>query len=121
MKKTFLTLLVMFSAVCGLYANSYEDAQFKEYVQRTRKDMTKMAGASVSSDNKYRIIYIALTVNVPKSNISNVQGMKNAMLAEMRKNVQEVKVVKQLKITFVYTFMTSDKYAVCVPISYKDF
>ena len=120
MKKTFLTLLVMFSAVCGLYANSSEDAQFKEYVQLTRQNLNA-PGASLSSDNKYRIIYIALTVNAPKSNISNVQGVKNAMLAEMRKNVQEVKVVKQLKITFVYTFMTSDKYAVCVPISYKDF
>ena len=50
-----------------------------------------------------------------------IERMKSAMLAELRKFKEDVKVCKELKISMVYTLITRDKKVFNIALSYKDF
>ena len=77
---------------------------------------------TVTADNKYRIIYIAMPLSANKSSITPEvkKAMLDAMLQEMRKQDADRKVIKDLKINLVYNFITSDKNIVTIPISFND-
>lgn len=122
MKKLLLGCLVVSLMCVGLYADSIEDNQFRQYVELTKNSPSNPDGMSVSADYKYRIIYATLPLPLNKSDVTPdvAAEMRNAMLTEIKKEKADCKVIKDLKIYFVFTFITSDKNLVMISISYKD-
>ena len=47
--------------------------------------------------------------------------MKKEMIRIMKTQINDVKVIKSLKINFVFTYITSDKNIIVIPLSYNDF
>lgn len=121
--KKFLFCCLIVIGMASAFADSTADIQFKQYVEMTRNNKTNPPGMTVSSDAKYRILYAAMPIAVNKSAITPdiVRQMKAGMITEMAKLEADCKIIKDLKITMIYTFITTDKYSIVIPISYKDF
>ena len=122
MKKSILVCL-LFSCMCfGLYADSVEDVQFKQYVEMTRKSEANSDGMTVCADPAYRIIFASMPIPLNYASVTPqvVQAMKKEMLAAIAKQEADCKIIKDLKISVVYTFITSDKGVFSIAISYKD-
>ena len=121
--KKFLFGCVLAACMCSaLYADSVEDAQFKQYVELTRMSPENPEGMTVVADNTYRIIYLTMPIALDKSSVTPdvISAMKAAMFKEMAQLDEDCKIVKNLKISFVFTFVTSDKDIFSITFSYKD-
>ena len=123
MKKMVLGCLLAIGMISGLYADSAADEQFKQYVNLTKNSPENPKGMTVCADNTYRIIYISMPIPLSSSDATPavISKMKSGMLAEMGKLKEDVKIVKDLKINFVYSFIATDKRVFCIAVSYKDF
>ncbi|MBR2427403.1 MAG: hypothetical protein IKB16_11770 [Lentisphaeria bacterium] len=123
MKKIILGCLLFCGMISGLYAQSLEDEQFKQYVELTKKSPTNPKGMSVSADYTYRIIYAAMPLPHKHSAFTPqvIAEMKKEMIRIMKTQINDVKVIKSLKINFVFTYITSDKNIIVIPLSYNDF
>lgn len=122
-KKLFAVSFLMLSLCVGLHAQSLGDTQFRQYVALTKKSSANPPGMTVYADYKYRILYIAMPVALNKSSVTPqvIRTMRDAMLAEMRKQQADLKVIRDLKISIVYTFITSDRDIFNISLSYRDF
>ena len=122
--KKFLLGCFLAACVCtGLYADSTEDTQFKQYVEMTRNHQNNPEGMTVAADNTYRIIYVAMPVAINKSDVTPqlLRTMRTEMMKGMAKEKADCKIIKDLKISIVYTFITSDKNIFTITFSHKDF
>ena len=117
MKKICL-VLVLVVAACGVFASSAEKIQFRQYVELTKKSPTNPAGM----DEQYRIIYATMPLPINSSNVNkqNIDDTRASMLQEFKKYKNDIKIMKDLKIALVYTFVTSDKKVFCISLSYQD-
>ncbi len=124
MKKTLIAGLFVVSMFAGLYADSTEDAQFQQFVQLSKEDKNNPQGMTISSDSTYRIIYAALpiAINYAQATPANIAKMKKGMLDAIRtpEMKAQCKAIKDLKISFVYTFITTDKKIFSIPLSYQE-
>ena len=122
MKKLFLLSMLLLGASATLSADNVEDTQFRQYVELTRKSPTNPAGMTVASDSTYRIIYVAMPMAISSSDVTPeiMKSMKNIMLAAMRKETADCAVIKDLKISVVYSFITSDKHIFTTTITFND-
>ena len=122
MKKSLLFCLLALGLCIGLYAESTEDTQFKQYVELTKNDKENPEGMTVAADCKYRIVYVAMPIPTNMSAVTpeTIAELKADMIKEMRSEKDECKVVRDLKISFVYSFITSDRRVIAIPVSYKD-
>ncbi len=122
MKRVLLGCFVVFVMCVGLYAGSLEDNQFRQYVELTKKAPNNPDGMSVTADYQYRIIYATLPLPMNKSSVTPtmLRNMKTAMLQEMRKQEADCKVIRDLKIHLVFTYITSDRSLIVLSVSYKD-
>lgn len=121
--KKFLLGCFLVACVCsGLYAGSAEDTQFKQYVELTRNHQGNPEGMTVTADNTYRIIFVAMPITINKSDVTPqmLKQMRAEMLKGLAKEKADCKVIKDLKISIVYTFITSDKNIFSITFSYKD-
>jgi aspartate aminotransferase-like enzyme len=125
MKKKFLSLLFVagFASVGMLYAAPVDDTQFDAYVQLTKKSKSNPPGMTVVADKTYRIMYVSMPMAVSYSSVTPdvIAKMKNAMRASMKKSNADLKVIRDLKISLVYTFITTDKKVFSISFSYLDF
>ena len=123
MKKIVLGCLLFVGMISGLYADTAENVQFKQYVEMNKKSPTNPPGMTVCADETYRTIYVAMPLPIPYSNLKPemVGEMKKAMLKALAKQSNDIKVVKSLKINFVFSYITTDKNIITVPISHNDF
>ena len=122
MKRFLLSCLVVSLMCSGLYADKLEDNQFRQYVELTKNSPNNPEGMSVTADYTYRIIYVTLPLALNKSSVTSkvMSEMKEAMIQEMKKEKEDCKVIKDLKIYLVFTYITSDKNLVSISLSYKD-
>ena len=122
MKKLLLLSMLLLGASATLSADNVEDTQFRQYVELTRKSLTNPAGMTVASDSTYRIIYVAMPMAISSSDVTPeiMKSMKNIMLAAMRKETADCAVIKDLKISIVYSFITSDKHIFTTTITFND-
>lgn len=122
MKKICLVLVLVVSACSGVFAASAERTQFRQYVELTKKSPTNPEGMTVVADEQYRIIYVAMPFTADSSSINEqvINSMRAGMLQAARSYKDDVKIIKNLKISFVYTSVTSDKKVFCIPLSYQD-
>lgn len=122
MKKIILVCLVFLGMSMALFADAVSDTQFRQYVELTRKHKNNPKGMTVTADYTYRIIYAAMPMPNASSDITPqvMANMKKAMLAAMRKQKADCKIMKNLKIQTVYTFITSDRKVFSISISYLD-
>ena len=122
MKKAFLGCLAVLSMCFGLYADSTADTQFKQYVEVTRNNKENPEGMTVCADNTYRILYMAFPLPVNSSDVTPevLKAAKKEMLAEMAKDDDDKKVIKDLKISIVFTFVTTDKRMFSINISHME-
>lgn len=106
----------------GLYADSAEDIRFRQYVEENKKAKNNPKGMSICADYTYRIIFSTMPLAVNYSDVTPraKENMRKGMLAELLKDKAACKVMKDLKITIVFTVITSDKRAFSVVLSYKD-
>ncbi len=122
MKKFYLvSLLVMF--VCmGAYADSAENAQFKQYVELTRNNKNNPEGMTVCADYTYRIMYAVMPIAINFSDVTPqvLNSMKSEMQKAIAKEKADCKIIKDLKITIIYSFLTSDKRIFTIILSHKD-
>jgi len=114
--------MLLLGASATLLADNVEDTQFRQYVELTRKSLTNPAGMTVASDSTYRIIYVAMPMAISSSDVTPeiMKSMKNIMLAAMRKETADCAVIKDLKISIVYSFITSDKHIFTTTITFND-
>ena len=122
MKKLILGTFLFLGIISALYAESNADKRFKEYVELTRKNPNNLPGSTIVADNTYRIMYMTLPLNCYASQVSPEQHKKaRELLVEgMRKQTEDVKIIKELKISLVYTLITKDKKVFCITFSYND-
>lgn len=124
MKKIILVCLVFLGMSMALFADAVSDTQFRQYVELTRKHKNNPKGMTVTADYTYRIIYVAMPMPMPNASSDILPqvmaNMKKAMLAELRKQKADCKIMKNLKIQMVYTFITSDRKVFSISISYLD-
>ena len=123
MKKLILGTFLFLGIISALYADSNADKRFKEYVELTRKNPNNPPGSTIVADNTYRIMYMTLPIDCRASQMSPevLKKLREMMLEGMRKETEDVKIIKELKISIVYTIITKDKKVFCIPISYNDF
>ena len=121
MKKICL-VLVLVVAACGVFASSADKTQFRQYVELTKKSPTNPEGMTIVADEQYRIIYATMPLAIDSSNVNEqkIDVMRAGMLQEIKKYKNDIKIMKDLKISFVYTFVTSDKKVFCISFSYQD-
>ena len=121
MKKICL-VLVLVVAACGVFASSAEKIQFRQYVELTKKSPTNPAGMTIVADEQYRIIYATMPLPINSSNVNEqeINVMRASMLQGCKKHKNDIKIMKDLKISLVYTFVTSDKKVFCISLSYQD-
>ena len=122
MKKFYLVSLLVLVVCMGVYADSAEDTQFKQYVELTRNHKNNPEGMTVCADYTYRIIYAAMPLAINYSDVTQqaMKSMKSEMLKGIAKEQADCKIIKDLKISIVYTFITSDKRIFTISFSYKD-
>jgi|GEM_PF-5017863 len=122
MKKFYLVSLLVMVVCMGMYADSTEDAQFKQYVKLTRNHKNNPEGMTVYADYTYRIMYVAMPIAINYSDVTPqvLKAMKSEMLKGIAKEKADCKIIKDLKISIVYTFITSDKRIFTVSFSHKD-
>ena len=122
MKKIVLGCLLFLGMISGLYADKTEDTQFNQYVESTKKSSLNTQGMSVTADSTYRIIYACMPISASSSHFTQetYKVMKKSMIEEMSKETAEVKVIKDLKIQFVFSFVTTDKKLISIPLSCQD-
>lgn len=122
MKSAFLGCLLVLSVCFGLYADTTADTQFKQYVELTKNDKDNPEGMTVCADNTYRIIYVAMPLPVNSTDVTPqvLQTMKKEMVAGIAKEEADCKIIRDLKISIVYTFITSDKRIFSITFSHKD-
>ena len=123
MKKFAIACFIALTMCFSLYADSVEDIQFNQYVNLTRNAKSNPDGMTVCADKTYRIIYVSMPIAIDFSSITPelIKNMRAEMIKGMKSEVQDVKVIKNLKISVVYTFITSDKNIFAITFSYKDF
>ena len=125
MKKICLILLIIagFTSAGLLHAASLNDTQFDQYVQLTKNSKANPPGMTLVADKTYRVMYITMPIAIPYSSVTPevIAKMKDAMLSSLKKSAADCKVIKDLKITVVYNFMTTDKYLFTIPFSYQEF
>lgn len=122
MKKFFLCCLLtlgMFSA----FADSKADIQFRQFVEMNRNNPGNPAGMTVSSDEKYRIMYLVMPIAVNRSSITPEveKQMKRGAIAGVKNEKKDIEIIKDLQITMVATFITTDGYPISFSVSYKEF
>ena len=122
MKKFAFILGFLFCAYGAAYADSVGDAQFKQYVELTRNNASNPQGMTIAADYKYRMIYVTMPISINKADVTPeiCRKMKREMIAGMRNEKSDCRIVRDLKISFVYTFITSDKNIFSIPVSYQD-
>ena len=121
MKKICLCCLLLFCVSFGLFAASEDDVTFREYVELTRKSPTNPKGMTVTADYEKNIIYCA----VPAPGLGTVtdaekKQMKEQMLKTFRENKADVRVVKRLKISIVFVFITDSDKMLTISISHNE-
>ena len=126
MKKLLLGCIFAACVCTGLFAGSADDAQFKQYVEATKNHKTNPEGMTVVADPTYRVIYVTLPLALHKSDATPevVKAMREAMIKEMSENssnAADKRIIKTLKISIVYSFITIDKNIVTISLSYQDF
>lgn len=125
MKKFILICTIMLGVLPALFADAAEDAQFRQYVELSQKSPTNPPGMTITADPTYRIVivYVTMPIAASKSNIdaAHIAVMKQAMINTMRNMKEDLRVIKSLNISTVYTFITVDKYLFSIPISYQEF
>ena len=122
MKKILLACMLLLSTTVTLFANSTEETQFWQYVEANKKNAGNPPGMRLVADSKYRIIYTSMPIAVHSGSVTPKlrDKMKKNMLVAIRKEKADCAVIKDLKITIVYAFITSDKSVFTITISYKD-
>ena len=125
MKGLFIACLFVVGMGVGLYADSVEDTQFLQYVETTKNSKDNPPGMTVAADAKYRIIYAAMPISINGSDVTPkvIESMKQEMVKGFRSDEEmkaDLKIIKDLKISFVWTFITTDKSIFSISISYKD-
>lgn len=123
MKKIGLICLLVMCLGTGLYADAAGKRQFQEYVKLTRNFPTNPPGMTVTADETYRIIYVTMPVAASSQKFTPAlrDNMKNEMIKMMRSQKEDIRVVKNLKISIVYTFITTDKKLIVVPMTHQEF
>lgn len=123
MKKICLVLVLAIAVCCGVFAGSTEEIQFKQYVELTKKSTSNPKGMSVTADEQYRIIYTTMPTPANSTSLTPqaITELRARMIKQMSTHKNDVKVIKDLKISMVFTFITSDKKVFCIGLSYKDF
>ena len=117
--------LACFSVMClciSLYANAVDKIQFEQYVELTKKSKSNPKGMTVVGDSTYRIMYIALPIAINYGDVTTQvkNKMKENMLAVMRQEKADCKVIKDLKIRLIYSFITSDQKIFTITLNYQD-
>lgn len=124
MKKSLIAGLFALGMFAGLYADPAEDAQFQQYVKLTKESKSNPQGMTVCADPTYRIIYAAMPISLNKSDVTpEILGkMRKAMLTSFQAPSMNAdrKIIKDLKISLVYTLITTDKKIFTISFSYQD-
>ena len=124
MKKVLVVCLLVFGWFAGLYADSAADTQFQQYVKMTREHKNNPPGMTVCADPVYRIIYAAMPIAINKADLTpEIRAkMKKSMLETFRTPDMKAdcKIIRDLKISIVYTLITTDRKIVTVSFSYHD-
>ena len=121
MKKICLCCALLFCVSFGLFAGAAEDREFRQYVEKAKQSPTNPQGMTVTADYNNRIIYAALLV--PKiANLTEAQKvqLKNTMLRNLKNYPAELQLIKRLRITSVYVYITNSKDVLTVTISPND-
>jgi hypothetical protein len=124
MKKFILGCLLCAGVSFGLYATSAEEAvQFQQYVELTKKNPNNPKGMTVCADSTYRIIYVTTPVTWSSADLTPEKQtqLRNVLLNSCRKHKKDVDLIKTLKLYMVFSFITSDKKMISVPLSFKEF
>ena len=123
MKKFILGWLLCAGVTFGLYASSAEEAvQFQQYVELTKKNASNPKGMTICADATYRIMYVTTPVPWSSTDLTPAKEkqLRQVMLNSFRKHKKDIELIKTLKIYIVYSFITSDKKIISVPLSFKD-
>ena len=122
MKKLYLVSLLVFGLCIVGYADLVEEAQFKQYVELTKNSKANPEGMTVCADYTYRIIYATMPTAINSSDVTPqfLKTMKNEILKGITSEKADCKIIKDLKISIVYTFITSDKKIFTLSFSYQD-
>ena len=122
MKKIGLACFLALSMCFALCADSVEDTQFKQYVELAKAHKDNPKGMTVCADYTYRIIFATLPVPADFSSVTPelIKNLKEVTIKTMKTETDDVRIIRNLKINFVYNYITSDKKIVAITVSYKD-
>lgn len=120
MKRIALALLLTFITMSFVNASSTEDIQFKQYVDATKANLDE--GMSVTADEKYRIIVLTMPIamNLQDATPAVIKTMKQEIIKAMQREKAEIRIVKALKIYFIFNYVTIDKKLLAIPLCHQE-
>ena len=122
MKKYTILFAILLSICSSVFANSIEKIQFRQYVEMTQKHANTPQSMSIVADEKYRVIFctMPLSINLDSVTPKVTTELKENMIKELRKETADVKIIKDLKITIVYSFITTNRKVISIAITYNE-
>lgn len=123
MKKIVFGCLLAIGMTVSLCAQDPSNVTFNEYVKLTKEAPSNPKGMTVCADETYRIIYVSLPLPIDSSKVTSElkKQMETQMKLSMRNNPEDLKIIKRLGISVVYTFITNDKKLILVGFAPSDF
>ena len=120
MKRIALAFLVGLTLFGAVKAGETEDIQFEQFFEVSKKNMP--SNCIAVADKVNRIIFVTGHVEADYDSITPELNklVKKQMVEAMRKFPADARIIKELKITSIYHFITSDKKVVTVPIYWYD-
>lgn len=120
MKRIALAFLVGLTLFGVVKAGETEDIQFEQFFEVSKKNMP--SNCIAVADKVNRIIFVTGHIEADYDSITPELNklVKKQMLEEMKKFPADARIIKELKITSIYHFITSDKKVVTVPIYWHD-
>ena len=122
MKKYTVLFAILVSICSSVYAESIQNTQFRQYVEMPQKHANTPKAMSIVADERYRIIFctMPLSINLDSVTPQVTTDLKENMIKELRKETADVKIIKDLKITIVYSFITTNRKVVSIAITYNE-
>ena len=122
MKKYTVLFAILVSICSSVYAESIQNTQFRQYVEMIKKHANTPQAMSIVADERYRIIFctMPLSINLDSVTPQVTTDLKENMIKELRKETADVKIIKDLKITLVYSFITTNRKVVSIAITYNE-
>ena len=120
MKRMVLALFASLALFGAVKAGETEDIQFEQFFEVSKKNMP--SNCIAVADKVNRIIFVTGHIEADYDSITPELNklVKKQMVEEMRKFPADARIIKELKITSIYHFITSDKKVVTVPIYWHD-